>query len=381
MVAKPLTVVQMLPELQSGGIERGVLEFGAFLSRNGHRSIVISGGGRLVERLKQQGSQHLTLQVYKKNPLTLASILPLRRFLLREKVDVLHLRSRVPAWVGYLAWLSIPKRKRPLLITTFHGFYSINVYSAVMTKGERVIAISKVIANHIRDNYKVAEKKLLTIHRGVDIESFDPRKVSRERLKKLQEEWHLTPENGPVIMLPGRISPWKGHDILIKALINLKDLEWQVVFIGDTAENPRITSELKGMLAQHKLSDRVHFVGYCDDMAAAYLLADLVVSAASTEPEAFGRVAVEAAAMAKPVIASAHGGSLETVLDGKTGWLVKPNDHQSMENALHEALQDPQLRKSLGSSGKTWVRDNFTIAKMCADTIALYQKTLKGKRQ
>ena len=371
-----ITVVQMLPELNSGGVERGTLELGAFLVKKGHRSIVISGGGRMVAQLEKEGSHHINWQVGKKSLSTFKYILPLRRMLLEEKVDILHLRSRVPAWVGYLAWKSLPADRRPRLVTTFHGFYSINRFSAVMTKGERVIAISRFIAKHIRKNYHVSDKKMVIIHRGVDTEAFDPGKVSKERIALIEQQWQLTDAKPPIIMLPGRISPWKGHDILIKALADLRDLPWTSVFIGDTAENPRITENLKDMLHEYQLLDRVKFVGHCSDMPAAYMLADIVISAASTEPEAFGRVAVEAGAMGKPVIATAHGGSLETVLPDKTGWLVKPNDANSLSVALGEAIVDNELRQKLGRQGKDWVRNNFTIASMCEKTLALYENLL-----
>ncbi|MBU0485943.1 MAG: glycosyltransferase family 4 protein [Proteobacteria bacterium] len=380
MVAGKITVVQMLPDLHSGGVERGTLELGSYLSQRGHRSIVISNGGRLVPRLEQEGSSHLCWPVGKKSPATFKYLLPLRKFLLEQKVDILHLRSRVPAWLGYLAWLSIPPAKRPTLITTFHGFYSINKYSAIMTKGERVIAISRTIAQHIKENYHIQAEKIVTIHRGVDIDAFDPAKVSEERLTILQKQWRISGNPTPIIMLPGRISPWKGHDILIQALAELKDLAWTAVFIGDPAGNPRLTDNLKEMLQKYHLTRRVKFVGHCDDMPAAYLLADLVVSAASTEPEAFGRVSVEAAAMGKPVIASAHGGSLETVLPGKTGWLVKPNNAHSLAKALAPAIVDHDLRRKLGRQGQDWVRNNFTVAGMCAKTLTLYEELLLKRK-
>jgi glycosyltransferase involved in cell wall biosynthesis len=371
-----ITVVQMLPELHSGGVERGTLELGAFLTEKGHRSIVISGGGRLVKKLEEEGSQHVNWQVGKKSLATFRYILPLRRLLLEEKVDILHLRSRVPAWVGYLAWKSIPRDKRPRLVTTFHGFYSINWFSAVMTKGEKVIAISRIIADHIKENYQVPAEKITTIHRGVDTDSFNPALVSKDRTQSLQEQWGGAGASAPVIMLPARISPWKGHDILIKALGGLKDFPWTAVLIGDTAENPRITENLKNILQEYQLADRIKFVGHCDDMAAAYMLADIVVSAASTEPEAFGRVSVEASAMGKPIIASAHGGSMETVLPEKTGWLVKPNDVEDMRLALREAISDVDLRKRMGQQGIDWVGENFTVAGMCEKTLELYNKLL-----
>ena len=178
-------------------------------------------------------------------------------------------------------------------------------------------------------------------------------------------------------MLQARISPRKGHDILIKALADLRDLPWTSVFIGDTAENPRISENLKDMLHEYQLLDRVKFVGHCSDMPAAYMLADIVISAASTEPEAFGRVAVEAGAMGKPVIATAHGGSLETVMNEETGLHVNPNDPESLRSAVLRMLNEPGLRQQLGEQGILWVRKRYSVKKMCESTLMLYNKLLQ----
>ena len=206
MVAGSLTVVQMMPELETGGVERGTLEIGKYLVQQGHRSIVISGGGRLVPQLESEGSEHLSWDVGQKNPLTLRYIPKLKKILQQEKVDILHLRSRVPAWVGYLSWKSLPKQTRPRLVTTFHGFYSINKYSAVMAKGERVIAISKTIAHHIQDVYEVPTERIVLIYRGVDEKKFDPSSLTQAELDYWIKKWNLTEGRPPVIMLPGRLT-------------------------------------------------------------------------------------------------------------------------------------------------------------------------------
>lgn len=388
MVAGKITVAQVLPELESGGVERGTLELSSFLAARGHRSLVISAGGRLVAQLEAEGGSHITMPIGRKSPAALAWIPALRRLLRQERVDILHLRSRMPAWIAYLAWKSLPAASRPRLVTTFHGFYSVNRYSAIMTKGERVIAVSNAIADHIRQHYPAAAERVTVIHRGVDIAVFNPEAVSPERLARLRQEWQLesaptkskpavnptaaTPAPAPLIMLPGRISRWKGHDIFLQALAQIKNLPWLALCVGDLSENPGYGDQLLRLRRELDLEQRVRFVGHCADMPAALLLADLIVSPASTEAEAFGRIVVEAAAMGKPVIASAQGGSLETVLDGETGWLVPPNDATSLAAALREALTDTHQRRRLGEGGRQWARKKFTTKTMCEQTLALY---------
>lgn len=376
---KKLTVLQVLPELNSGGVERGTLELSAHLAAHGHRSLVVSGGGRLVAQLEAEGGRHIAMPIDRKSPASLLWIPALRRLLQREKVDILHLRSRMPAWIAYLAWKSLPASRRPRLVTTFHGFYSINRYSAIMAKGERVIAVSRAIADHIREHYPVAAKRIKVIHRGVDIKKFTPAAVGSQRLTDLRRQWRLPePEPGwqhhPVVMLPGRISRWKGHDVFLQSLAQIKDLPWLALCVGDTSENPGYGDQLLRLSKELDLDRRVKFVGHCADMPAALLLADLVVSPASTEAEAFGRVAVEAAAMGKPVIASAQGGSLETVLPGVTGWLVPPNDTAALATALRQVLADGAKHRRLGENGRRLVQEKFTTTTMCAQTLALYNE-------
>jgi glycosyltransferase involved in cell wall biosynthesis len=380
-VAGSYTVVQMLPELEAGGVERGTLELGKYLVEHGHRSIVISGGGRLVPRLLSEGSEHFAWDVGLKSPLTLRYVSKLKRFLTRENVDILHLRSRVPAWVGYLAWKGLPEENRPRLVTTFHGFYSINRYSAVMAKGEKIIAISKVIAQHIQEVYNIPPERIALIYRGFDATEFNPSAMKKEKLDYWIKRWGLPEARPPIILLPGRLTRLKGHDIFIRALHNITDLKWLAVCVGNIDDNPRYRDELLQLLAELKLTDRVRFVGHCDNMPAAYLLADIVVSATSTRPEAFGRIAVEAQAMERPVVVSAQGGSLETVIPGKTGWLVEPAKADSLARALREGLTKPDLLKEFGRAGREWVLENFTTEKMCAETMRVYQDLILPEKR
>lgn len=380
MVARPITVVQMLPGLEGGGVERGTLEMGAYLTEKGHTSIVISGGGRMVRQLEDQGSVHLKWRTGEKTPVCLTVLIPLRRLLLREKVDILHLRSRLPAWIGYLAWKSLPRDRRPKLVTTFHGFYSVNPYSAIMTRGERVIAISNTIKAHIKDRYGISDDRIVVIYRGVDDSIFDPESIADHRLASLCSRWGLGDRDTkrPLIMLPGRITRLKGHDVFINSLARIRHLDWHGVCVGDTDENPGYMAELNALISRLGLEKRITFVGYCEDMPAALMLADIAVSATSGTPEAFGRIAIEAQAMGTPVVASAHGGSLETLLPGKTGWLVTPGDTRTMADALARAISDAPMREAFGRYGRKWVRERFTVERMCGETLGLYQGLLQG---
>jgi glycosyltransferase involved in cell wall biosynthesis len=330
----------------------------------------------MVHQLKKEGSTHIQWPVGRKTPICLLYLFPLRRFLITSQVDILHLRSRLPAWIGYLAWKSLPKNRRPVLITTFHGFYSVNRYSAIMTRGQKIIAISHAVKRHIHSRYGISEDRIDVIYRGVDPTVFDPKTVTRMRIDFLRQQWKLTHIKSPLIMLPGRMTRLKGQDVFLKSLSYVRDLDWHGICVGDMTENPRYVSELKALSRSLDIDKRIHFVDYEEDMAAALMLSDVVVSATSKKPEAFGRISVEAQAMGKPVIASAHGGSMETVLPGKTGWLVQPEDPGSMASAIRQALSDSLMRTSYGTNGQKWVRKCFSVERMCRKTVELYNRLL-----
>lgn len=382
MVADKLTVVQLLPELEEGGVEGETLDLAIYLARKGYRSIVISGGGRLVPQLEQAGCTHIHWpHIGEKSPRCLQYIFKLRRFLLSEQVDIFHMRSRLPAWLGFLAWKLLPETRRPSLITTFHGFHSVNFYSAIMAKGERVVAVSEIIKRHIIHNYKIAEEKVRLIYGGVDVEEFSPDNVTVDRLSSLRLKWLAGHEGKPVMILPARFTQLKGQDILIEALALIKERDFICLLIGDTDEKPEFTLKLRNQITSHGLNDKILLVGHCSDMPAALLLADFVISASSTKPEAFGKIAIEAMAMGKPMIATAHGGSLETVVPGKTGWLVPPLDPKSMSCAIIEALSDLRSTERLGKQGRKWVAENFTTNIMYEKTVALYCEAQKAKKE
>lgn len=372
-----MTVLQMVPELQEGGVELTTIEVADHLARTGHTALVVSQGGRMVPQITAAGGRHVCYAyVGEKSPRCLAHIIPLRRLLLRNKVDVLHLRSRLPAWVGYLAWLSLPRLARPKLVTTFHGFYSVNAYSAVMAKGQAVIAVSNTIKAHIQEAYGVPGERVTVIYRGFDEARFNPERVDQERVATISAQWGVRQADAPLIFFPGRITRLKGHAFFIQSLALIREMPWTAVCAGDINENPALAAELKNLLHTSGLQERVFFTGYCADMPAAMMLAHVVV-APSIKPESFGRTAVEAQAMAKPVIASAHGGSLETVLDGKTGWLVKPLDPGAMAAALTQALTDPARAAGMGRTGQAWVRNHFNTRTMLTRTLRVYDQLVR----
>lgn len=372
MASRKLTIAQILPEMDSGGVEMVTLDFGSFLAEKGHRSIVLSKGGRLVPELVKNGSEHIPCaHIGEKSPRCLTYIPWVRKFILKEKVDVLHLRSRLPAWIAYLAWKSLPVDRRPLLITTFHGFYSINAYSAVMTKGQKVIAISNAIADHIKKEYHTPEDRIQIVYEGIDENQFDSDGIEEKRLGAVKKKWGVTKSDPLIILLPARITRLKGHDIFIESLSRIRSLNWIAVCAGSHDLKSSYLGSLKKMVVDKGLENRILFPGNCEDMPAAIELSSIVVSS-SSEPESFGRTAVEAQSMNRPVIATAHGGAIETISHNKTGILVKPGSVDEMALALKNLIENKELYAALSSQGRDRVKRLFTKKVMCEKTLSLY---------
>lgn len=308
---KRLTVVQVLPALESGGVERGTLEVGRFLVQNGHRSIVISADGRMVEQLAREGSEHVTWDIGRKSLWTLRLIPRLRRFLRDNQVDILHARSRMPAWVCYLAWKGMAPQTRPRFVTTVHGLYSVNAYSAVMTKGERVIAVSNTVRDYLLRNYpEIDASRVLVIPRGIDPAAyphgFQPQK---EWLAAWQKQYPQL-VGKQVITLPGRITRLKGHEDFIQLIGRLKSEGAPVhglIVGGAEAKKLPYLAELREKVASAGLGGDITFTGQRGDLREIMAVSDLVVSL-STKPESFGRTVLEALSMGVPVVGYAHGG-------------------------------------------------------------------------
>ena len=371
-------VLQVLPSLTTGGVERGTVDIAAALTGAGLRAIVVSAGGPMEHDIERVGGEHITLPVDSKNPLVIRkNIAALAKVIRSRRIGLVHARSRAPAWSAR----SAAQRCGVPFMTTFHGTYNFNnpakkAYNAIMAKGERVIAISEFIGRHIVENYDTPEGRVRVIPRGIDIDTFNPDAVSPERMIQLSQSWRL-PDDAPVIMLPGRLTRWKGQSVLIEAARRLGRADVRVLLVGDDQGRTGYRDELEAQIARIGVEGIIHLTGPCRDMAAAYMLANVVVSP-STDPEAFGRVAAEGHAMGRPVIASDHGGARETVISGETGWLVPPGDADALAQALRTALtMTSEDRDTVAQRAIAHVRKNFTKQKMCAATLDVYAELLE----
>lgn len=371
-------VLQILPRLETGGVERGTIEIADALRNAGARPIVVSAGGPMERELERMDAVHIRMPVASKNPFRIwRNIDALVDVIKRYDVKLVHARSRAPAWTARAA----ARRCGVPFVTTFHGTYNRGPfgiktpYNAIMAAGDRVIAISNFIARHIQEHYRVPQERIRIIPRGVDLNRFDPAKVSPERMIALANQWRLR-EDLPVIMLPGRLTRWKGQLVLIEALARLGRQDLICLLVGSDQGRARYRAQLEAAVADKGLQGVVHIVNGCNDMAAAYLLTDWVISA-STDPEAFGRVVVEAQAMGRPVIATRHGGALETVIPGETGWLVAPGDPGEMAAAIGNAIDTPpEVRARMAEASQTRAREEFSRQLMCERTLAVYAELL-----
>jgi glycosyltransferase involved in cell wall biosynthesis len=381
---RPPGVLQVLPSLVTGGVERGTVDVAKALVGAGWKAYVASAGGPMVRELERVGAVHFRLPLDSKNPLTIiANIGRLGRLLATYPIDLVHARSRAPAWSARVA----ARRHGVPFVTTFHGTYNATnffkrYYNSIMTSGERVIAISDFIGEHVQANYGVPPDRVAVIHRGLDLDRMDPAKVPAERVAKLAAAWRLQ-DGVPVILMPGRLTRWKGQMVMIEATAKLvAELGKEAVvcvMVGDDQGRHGYRRQLERAIAAHGLGGAVRLTGECKDMAAAYMLADVVVSA-SLDPEAFGRVVVEAQAMGRPVIATDHGGPRETVLASRTGWLVPPGDADALASALKTVLSlRPQDRQTLALAARANVAERFTVERMCARTIGVYTELLAKK--
>jgi glycosyltransferase involved in cell wall biosynthesis len=376
---KQPVILQVLPELRAGGVERGTLEMAQAIQQAGWQAIVASAGGSMVHALDKMGAKHIELPLHSKNPFTLrANALELARVIKEHQVDIVHARSRAPAWSAYWA----ARKTGARFMTTFHGTYNISGkwkqrYNAVMTKGERVIAISEFIREHILAHYEVEPERLRLIHRGVDVEKFSQDQVTGMRVDELAKSWNMPedPET-PVILMPGRITRWKGQDVLLEALARIKEERFFCVLLGDDAGHPAFRRELENKIIALGLAGKARIAPNTRHMAEAYMLATVVV-APSIEPEAFGRIPVEAQAMGRPIIATGHGGFRETIIDGETGWLVPPADAAALATRLSQALSmSAKEREEWGVRARQHACDYFSSDLMKHKTINVYSELL-----
>jgi glycosyltransferase involved in cell wall biosynthesis len=386
-------VLQVLPSLDvgGGGVERSAIDVAEALVLAGKRAIVVSEGGRQVVELERRGGIHIELPLASKNPLVIRrNIRRLAEVIERENIELVHARSRAPAWSARAA-----ARQAGLpFVTTFHGTYNFGTglkgdlkkrYNAVMTDADAVIANSQFIANHIDENYAVSSKKVHVVPRGVDTARFDADGFNPNRMVEIATQWRMSDEN-MVIMLPGRLTRWKGQLLFIEALARLRAQRGPVNFrvtgllVGSDQGREAYRRELEQQVSDKGLGGSVQIVGHCDDMPAAYMLSDVVVSA-STDPEAFGRVIAEAQAMGRPVVVADHGGAAEQVIDGVTGWRFAPGDPQQFADALETALSlDTGARAALAEKASAHARSQYAKAGMCAATLRIYASVFEKSK-
>ena len=365
-----LTVVQVLPALEVGGVERGTLEIASGLVKAGHRSIVISGGGRLVDTLVLEGSQHFNWTIGKKSLFTFILAIKLRKLLIRESVDILHVRSRMPAWVCYLALRSIKENKRPRFICTVHGPYSVNGYSKIMTKGDDVIVISEFIKDYVLNNYtETAEEKLSIIHRGIDAKEFPYNYSPNDSWIKEWNKNYASLKDKFIITLPARITRWKGQEDFLLIISALKKLGVPIhglIAGGAHIRRIKFLKSLKKQVIELGLENEIDFIGHRDDLKEIMAISDIVLSLAK-KPEAFGRTALESLILGTPVVAYDHGGASEVLITLFPSGLT-PNNNIAKATKKIASLYKTSTTISM--------KNPFTRQAMIEKTIKLYEKSV-----
>ena len=380
------TLLQVTPELETGGAEQTTIDVARAVVKAGGRALVASRGGRMSHALAETGAKLIEMPVHSKNPLRLFdNAIRLIGVIRNEGVDIVHARSRAPAFSALWA----AKAVGVPFVATYHGVYNARGdlkrwYNSVMTRGELVIANSNYTRAHVIEEHSIAPEKVVAIARGVDLTRFDPIKVTERRLAALREAWGIERNEPRVkILLAGRLTRWKGQALLIAAAARLKasgEKRFLILLAGDDQGRSAYRAELERAIAQGGLEDNVRIVGHCEDMPAAYMLAD-VAAAPSLDPEAFGRTAVEPQVMGRPVLAANHGAATETVLNGKTGWLVEPGDPEAWARALGKAVRmTPRKRLEMGEAARQRATGLYSVEAMAAATLAVYARLLDGAR-
>ena len=379
-----LKVLQVIPKLGYGGAETGCYDIAHYLPENNCGSYIVTSGGELLKFIDKKKVKIIKLPVHSKNPLIIfINFLALIFIILINNISIVHARSRAPAWSCLIA-AKITGRK---FVTTFHGTYNFNskikkFYNSVMVRSDLIIAGSNFIFSHIKENYTKylnAKKKLLVIFRGINVDYFDSTTKLESDEKKLLKKWEIEKDK-KIILLPGRLTGWKGQEVFIEA-INLVNIElgyeaFYAVILGSDQGRDLYKKKLIRLTEQYRLINQVKFIDHCKDMALAYKVSDIVVSA-SIEPEAFGRVAVEAQSMEKPIIASNIGGSNETVIDEKTGFLFESNNAKSLSQKILKILSmDEASLNSIGREGRKNIIQKFNVEKMCFSTYSEYKRIL-----
>ena len=369
------SIIQVLPALNQGGVERGTIEIANALQKAGIPNYVISAGGKMVPELTQIGVEHITLPVASKNPVRMwLNAQKMAKIFKDKNAGLIHVRSRAPAWS--VKWAS--QKVGIPFIASYHGVYGIKpalkkLYNRVMLQGEKVIAVSQHVKNHILENYNCPENKITVIHRGADVGKFNPELVSAEQIASLKQQYHI-PEGKSVVTLVGRLTSWKGQRVLLEACSKMCHQDFVCLFVGSDQGRIEYHQELEKMA--QGLKQTVLFVDACQEMPTLYALSDVLVSP-SLDPEAFGRVITEAQAMRRIVVASAHGGACESIQDGVSGFLTPVGDASALAAALDKVLDmSVEERTKIQNQAYASVHANFTIQKMCDKTLAVYREFL-----
>lgn len=381
-----LSVLQVTPALETGGVERTTIEIAEAIARAGGRALVASRGGRLERDLAAAGGELTPMPLDTKNPLTMIdNARRLAALAKRQGVGLIHARSRAPGWSALWAArsLNLP------FVTTYHGVYNARsalkkFYNSVMARGDLVIANSHFTRAHVIATHAVAPERVIAIPRGVDLARFDPAAVSPERTQAMRRLWGVSDDDArPIVLLPGRVTRWKGQALFIDAASRLEaEMPGRALYViaGDAQGRTAYVRELEDLCAARGLGDRVKLVGHLTDMPAA-LAASSIAVFPSLDPEAFGRAAVEAQAMGVPVIVAAHGGLIETVIDDVTGFHVPPGDVDAFAAALHGVLDMPDAaRKKLGAAGLAHVRATYSTSALQTATIEVYRRLLEAPK-
>ncbi len=377
-----IKVLQVIPRLGYGGAETGCYDIAHYLPENNCKSFIITSGGELTKFINKEKVKLIRLPVHSKNPLLIfLNALILVGIILFYNISIVHARSRAPAWSCLIA-TKLTKRK---FVTTFHGTYNFNsklkkIYNSVMVRSDLIIAGSNFIFSHIKENYSQFlnfKRKFLVIFRGINVDYFDSSTVLENNEKKLLQEWNINKEK-KIILMPGRLTSWKGQELFLEA-VNLVKIElgyeaFHVVILGNDQGRDLYKKKLIRLTEQYRLTNQVKFIDHCRDMALAYKVSDIIVSA-SIEPEAFGRVSVEAQSMEKLIIASNIGGSNETIINEKTGFLFESGDAISLSKKIIRAItMDESSLELIGKEGRKNVIKKFNVEKMCFSTYSEYKR-------
>jgi glycosyltransferase involved in cell wall biosynthesis len=379
MQEKP-NILQVIPTLNISGAEQGCFDVANYLTKNGFTSNIITSSGYRIEQLEKNGSIVNRIPVHSKNPLTMIiNIFKIIKIVKKNNINIIHARSRAPAWSCYF----VAKIAKIKFITTFHGTYNFNnkikkFYNSIMIRSDYIIAISEFIHNEIKSKYAYSKKNLSVISRGIDIEYLDPSKTDYKKVKKIIKD-HDIKNDSIKLVLPGRVSGWKGHNVAIEAMAHLKDKssnDFELIFVGP-ADNLKLKNNLLQKISELKLENCVKFVGPSKEMNLVYSLADIVLSC-STDPEAFGRIPVEAQAMGKVIIASNHGGHTETIINGLSGFLYSPLNSEELANLIIKTISSEiYLEDQYRIKRRQIILDKFTDLNMCKKTLEVYNKVLR----